>query len=379
MKIRLIGQLKYRSSRVYLFTFYCCLFSAGLSACLSEGQGPVVTSQFSPRLAYPDAPYGREVGDRIEDLRFVGLDGENVGLSELYFDSRTRLLLVTTSAEWCTACIKEQPKLEDLYQRYRSRGLNVLVALFEDANFEPATPALAQSWVDRHSLSFPVYADPVVPSTFSPYYDVSLTPMVMLIDVEQMEIIYLNQGFDEEAVQRTIDARLTQELPRQQYPEGPYGVAEGDQIAPVELVQPDGSTYSLADPFSDPSKQLLLVSTSAEWCTACIKEQPKLKELYEVYAPQGLDVLVSVFEDRDFNAATPQIASDWQTRFNLPFTVVADVTMPSVFSAYYDVSLTPMIMLISLDDMRITYLTQGFDQEQVEGLIATQLGVSNTQ
>ena len=97
MKIRLIGQLKYRSSRVYFFTFYCCLFCVGLSACLSEGQGPVVTSQFSPRLAYPDAPYGQEVGDRIEDLRFVGLDGENVGLSELYFDSRTRLLLLGLS------------------------------------------------------------------------------------------------------------------------------------------------------------------------------------------------------------------------------------------------------------------------------------------
>ena len=56
---------------------------------------------------------------------------------------------MTTSAEWCTACIKEQPKLEDLYQEYGEQGLEVMVSMFQDDQFSPATPEVAQLWKNR--------------------------------------------------------------------------------------------------------------------------------------------------------------------------------------------------------------------------------------
>jgi thiol-disulfide isomerase/thioredoxin len=164
------------------------------------------------RLTYPEAPYGEGVDTVIAPLSFVDHNGEPLGLEDLYKDSNTQLLLVTTSAEWCTACIKEQPKLEKIYQDYKEMGLEILVVLFEDGDFEPAEVEVAERWRERYDLSFPVVADSASPSTFSPYYDVNLTPMVMLVEVNQMKIKYLTQGFDEEQVLSLITTYLSNGL-----------------------------------------------------------------------------------------------------------------------------------------------------------------------
>lgn len=345
------------------------------SGCLTEGEGPKKSGgSISPRLTYPEGPYGVELGDVIAPLSFITPDERPFSLEQLYLNPRAQLLLITTSAEWCTACIKEQPKLQALHESYQGRGLSVLVSLFQDNNFEPATAALAGRWRDKYELGFEVVADPVVPSTFSPYYDVNLTPMVMLVEATTMEIIYLNQGFDEEVVTSLIEARLTAPLPRQSYPEGPYGVTTNDIIEPLSFVGQDGAPYSLEEPYLDLNQRLLLVTTSAEWCTACIKEQPKLEELYQRFSARGLGVLVTLFQDNNFEPATAELAARWRAKYELNFEVVADPAEPSTFSPYYDVSLTPMVMLIDLLEMKIIYLTQGFDEEtivaQLEALLA---------
>jgi thiol-disulfide isomerase/thioredoxin len=337
-----------------------------LSGCLKEGEGPQPSvPSVSARITYPEGPYGVGVGDVISDLSFVSPEGESRSLSDLYRDPRKRLLLITTSAEWCTACIKEQPQLQALHERYADRGLGVVVTLFQDSDFEPATPELAAEWRERYELGFDVFADPQTPSTFSPYYDVSLTPMVMLVDVETMTIRYLTQGFDEDAVVAQLEASLTEPLPRLTYPEGPYGVEVGDVISDLSFVSPEGEPRSLSDLYANLNTRLLLITTSAEWCTACIKEQPQLQALYETYAERGLGVVVTLFQDSDFEPATPELAAEWRERYELSFEVLADPQTPSTFSPYYDVSLTPMVMLVDVDTMTIRYLTQGFDEDAV--------------
>ena len=54
--------------------------------------------------------------------------------------------------------------------------------------------------------------------------------------------------------------------------------------------------------------------------------------------------------------------------------MVADVEDPSTLSAYYDVNLTPIVMLIDLNEMKISYLSQGFDEDQVRVQIESVLG-----
>ena len=367
-------RLKTRQFSYILLTLSA--FSLFFTGCLQEGKGLSTQSsiRIEARQEYPNGPYGLETGTTIDNLSFTTPEGQKIDLEDLYQVDHNRVLLVTTSAEWCTACIKEQPKLKELYERYSPFGLNVMVTLFQDDAFSPATPQLAQTWKDRYDLPFLVTADPLEPSTFSPYYDINLTPMVMLIDVQTMKIIYLTQGFDEDQVVDLIESTLPSSPIRPaDYPSAPYGKTTGDTIEDLNFTQIDGSPFSLDDLYQDHSKTLLLLTTSAEWCTACIKEQPKLEDLYQEYGEQGLAVMVSMFQDSQFVPATPEIAQLWKDKYNLNFWVVADGQSPSVLSEYYDVNLTPMIMFIDLQTMTILYVSQGFDEETVLSLIEQNL------
>jgi thiol-disulfide isomerase/thioredoxin len=160
--------------------------------------------------------------------------------------------------------------------------------------------------------------------------------------------------------------------PREGYPNGPYGVAVNATLTNHDtFLTPEGAPWSLADVYRDGSKRLLLISTSAGWCTACIKEQPKLQALHETYGPRGLAVVVSVFEDAQFNAATAATAADWRDRYNLSATVVADP--PFAFSAYYDAALTPMNMIVDVNTMQILWLTTGWDQSTIDAILSSRL------
>jgi len=155
------------------------------------------------------------------------------------------------------------------------------------------------------------------------------------------------------------------------YPAGPYGLAEGDIIQDLAFVLPDGGELRLSDIRNVPGAKLLMVSTSAGWCTACIEEQPKLQNFYEVYGPDGLQVMVSLFEDINYNPATEGLAKQWKAQYDLDIWIVADPDF--VWDAYYDSSLTPMNMIVRLEDMIILYLKTGFDESTVEAIINASL------
>jgi hypothetical protein len=70
----------------------------------------------SERIGYPG--FGTEVGSIIEPLEFLDTSGEPFGLDDVYAQGSNRVLLLTTSAGWCTACIEEQFALQALYTDY---------------------------------------------------------------------------------------------------------------------------------------------------------------------------------------------------------------------------------------------------------------------
>ena len=179
-----------------------------LGGCLSAGEGGGALGEAGPRESYPEGGFGTEEGDRLQNLEFVRPNGDPFELSEIFADTQSRLLLITTSAEWCGACIKEQPLLQSLYEEYRSEGLEILVVLFEDVDEEPAQARNAEVWRERYGLSYPVVADPTSPSHFADYYDTRLTPMVMFVVVDEMKILTINQGFDESAARSIIRSKL---------------------------------------------------------------------------------------------------------------------------------------------------------------------------
>jgi thiol-disulfide isomerase/thioredoxin len=156
------------------------------------------------RTRYPGG--GVSEGETIGNLEFVGPDGECFSFADIYSDADNKLLLLSTSAGWCSACIEEQPALEALHEQYRERGLFVMVSLFQYKNYSAADAALAKAWVDTYDLDLKVVADPEF--VLSAYYDTSLTPMNMMVDLDTMTILKITTGWDPALVQSIIDAKL---------------------------------------------------------------------------------------------------------------------------------------------------------------------------
>lgn len=164
----------------------------------------------------------------------------------------------------------------------------------------------------------------------------------------------------------------TQDTPRgDSYPTAGIGTTVGAVLANHEFTRPDGEPFALEDVYADPASELLMVVTASGWCGACIEEQPKLQALHDEFAAAGLFMLVTVFEDEQFAAAGPAEAEEWQRRFDLDFTVVADT--PFVLGAYYDASLTPMVMLVEVDTMEILSIATGFDEARIRAVINAKL------
>lgn len=157
------------------------------------------------RSEYPSC-YGTEENEIIADLSFIAPDGQSLSFSDIHADPKNQLLLLTTSAGWCVACIEEQPALQALHEQYSSDGLVVMVTLFEDADFRPADAEYAANWRDQYGLSFYVVADPQF--VLGSYYDAQLTPMLMLVDLNTMEIIRVTTGWDASTTEAIIQARL---------------------------------------------------------------------------------------------------------------------------------------------------------------------------
>ncbi len=182
------------------------LLLAPLVSCDEGALDPEDSSLAPPREGYPAGPYGTSEGAVMADATFVNPDGSAFSLRELYADGANKLILLSTAAGWCTACIEEAPKLQQWHESHGERGLAVVVAYFEDASFNPATAESAGRWQTRHQLSHRVVADPSF--LMAGYYDARLTPLNMIIEVETMEILWMTTGWDGATAEAIIRAKI---------------------------------------------------------------------------------------------------------------------------------------------------------------------------
>ena len=155
---------------------------------------------------YPAGPYGVSEGTVLADLAFARPDGSTLRISDAWRDDSHRVMVLVTASGWCTSCIEEQPAYEAFHRKYAARGLYMALAIFEDPQFEPATAEYSASWKTRHSLSLEVVAD--TPFQLQQYYNRELTPMVMIVDMDTMEILRISTGWDEASVGAIVESRL---------------------------------------------------------------------------------------------------------------------------------------------------------------------------
>lgn len=156
--------------------------------------------------AYPAGNTGTSVGSILANHSFKASDGSDYSFEADVFRPGAKVMVLATAAEWCTACREEAPKLQALYDDYRDRGLEVVVTLFETADFAAAGPAQAAAWTQLYSVNYPVVSDE--PFVMQAYYDPQLTPMIMVVDVDTMEIKSITTGFVESDVRALLEVLL---------------------------------------------------------------------------------------------------------------------------------------------------------------------------
>jgi hypothetical protein len=157
---------------------------------------------------YPPGPYGVVPGTRIDNLQFVDLEGNVLRLSDIYADRSVKLLWIYATAGWCSACGAESSALDDVWDAYNPDGLQILGAIFEDGSGNPATVRYANSYEGRYDWPFPAVADQEF--ALGRYFDKLATPMNMLIDLTDMEILRIEVGWDQGAMENYVELYLSE-------------------------------------------------------------------------------------------------------------------------------------------------------------------------
>lgn len=190
-----------------------------LSACSSseqqvpfdDGKGSAAAADLGePRVAYPEAPYGARAGAIIENFRFLGWHSpkksdydttklEPVSLGQFYDpDGKlgVKILVMTSTAVWCSACKLEYKDMADMVATYEAKGVRFLGALFQDAAMPSpgaAKPADLVLWAKTYDVTFPFVLDPDL--KLGSFFDVEATPMEMIVDAKTMKILGITEGW----------------------------------------------------------------------------------------------------------------------------------------------------------------------------------------
>ncbi len=148
---------------------------------------------------YPEAPYGKAVGQTIpptltwsgygpggqpmtyKSTDFFDCDGSK-GINAIVFDS---------SATWCGACQAEASELEGFIKsNWGANGVAVITLMVEDANHKPPSSiAVAQEWMTQfHLNNVPVAINPSF--DFALYANGSLgLPYNVLVNPRNMQVV----------------------------------------------------------------------------------------------------------------------------------------------------------------------------------------------
>lgn len=97
------------------------------------------------RMKNPDQPFS---------FSFPDLEGRMVSAQDARF--RGKVLLITILGSWCPNCHDEVPFLRELYERFRSQGLEVVALGFEYTGDAPRDIRQLKIFAQRHRIPYPV-------------------------------------------------------------------------------------------------------------------------------------------------------------------------------------------------------------------------------
>jgi cytochrome c biogenesis protein CcmG, thiol:disulfide interchange protein DsbE len=123
----------------------------------------ILLVQLTATVACADArrvPAPVDVGKAAPPYRAVAANGDSVSLAGL----RGKPVLLNVWATWCHPCRDEIPELQQIFERYRDRGLVMVGVSVDAAGHEEAIEAFAL----QYGMTYPVWRDPdeIVSATF---------------------------------------------------------------------------------------------------------------------------------------------------------------------------------------------------------------------
>lgn len=177
----------------------------------SSANGGSATVPTLSRPDYPEGPYGHGVGATVPNLSFLGwrdpaaaqYDAEHlevVNLSDFYnpngTEGKPRIIALNASAVWCTVCRAEYRQLQSshTYANYRPKGVEMIGVLFEDNDYNPAKPSDLNRWGTVFEVPFPLVLDPGFKT--GQFFASDATPLNLLIDTSNMQILNVTMGYD---------------------------------------------------------------------------------------------------------------------------------------------------------------------------------------
>jgi len=124
-------------------------------------------SKQAPPKSIPEGP---RVGFRAPGFAVPTLDGQNLSLA----DYRGKVVMINFWATWCIPCRVEMPSMENLYEKYRGNGFEILAVSGGESK------SVVQPFIKNLQLSFPILLD----EEFEVHgkYEVSAIPSTFLVD-----------------------------------------------------------------------------------------------------------------------------------------------------------------------------------------------------
>lgn len=169
---------------------------------------------------YPEQGIGSEEGDVVKNVCFTGYraphrvaaapeNRETIAFSDYYDPAGTKgvgLLLINTSAIWCSACVSEHHSLPDYQTELGDQGLVILSTLFQDASRNAASLEDLERWIAKFGTNFPMVTDPEL--ELGAYASPASAPLNMLVDPRSMKILRKYVGDQGTVMWPYIEAEL---------------------------------------------------------------------------------------------------------------------------------------------------------------------------
>jgi len=130
----------------------------------------VLTSGLVMAGCSPSSAQGVEVGNLAPDFQLQNLDGQTVSLGNL----QGKPVLINFWATWCGYCIDEMPYIQEIYEEWSDKGLEVL------AINKGESSAKVEEFIQSHTLSFTVLLD--TKQDVAQRYNITGIPTTFFID-----------------------------------------------------------------------------------------------------------------------------------------------------------------------------------------------------